>query len=69
MTPGPIKEVATRQIRPPPVTNSIRSKVGQIKLKLTKKPQAILQSLGSDGVDAVVSLESFILSMEVVDKR
>ena len=36
------------------------------KLKLTKKPQAILQSFGSEGVDAVVSLESFILLMMII---
>jgi len=33
---------------------------------LPKKPQAILQSFGSEGVDAVVSLESFILLMMII---
>lgn len=49
---------------PPPPTSTHPPPVK--KLKLTKKPQAILQSLGSEGVDAVVSLESFILLMIII---
>ena len=49
---------------PPPPTSTHPPPVK--KLKLTKKPQAILQSFGSEGVDAVVSLESFILLMMII---